>query len=71
MKGTYRVYVRRILTPENWDLVASAADADEAWAMAQHWEETTYVVAVRVDLCVRYFDRKSHSSIPTNEGDPS
>lgn len=64
MKGTYRVYVKGVLHPDDWELVGSAPDADEAWAMSKHWEETIGVTAVRVDLCVKFLE-------PTSTDNPS
>lgn len=67
MKGTYRIYVQRWTVPYDWELVGSCGDADEAWATAKRWEETTSIVAVRVDLCVRHFDRRD-APVPASQG---
>lgn len=54
MKGYYRIWVQRPGAPADWELVGSANNADEAHAKALHWEESG-MIAVRVDVCVRYW----------------
>lgn len=68
MKGTYRIYAQRRLAPFDWELVSSADNADEAWAKASRWETNDQVVAVRVDLCVRHFDRRETVALSQDSG---
>ena len=58
MKGIYRCYVKRYGSID-WELVGSSEYADEAHAMALHWQETNTVYGVRLDVCVRHFSRVS------------